>query len=333
LIIQSKLILIHIKFERQNKKIILNIYDCDDKEIYPLYISKRSKTEETTEVDLIIFHDKEKHHYALINNFSRLMSHLTKDDGQTYWCKKCLHRFSREDLLINHDEDCVKPQKTVMPEKDSTTSFKNYQKQMPIPFTIYADFESWLEKPENLTLYSDEELQKLFEGLISQNRLPKDMLIKIDKLISRPINKDKSVNEICQLKRDLMINKIKSTISTEKTKLIAKHKPLSVGYKVVCRDDHEKSKPYKQYIGENAAERLVQELVKEANEIEEIYTKGKVPMKELSEEYYNAKECHICNGKMFTGFSKFCTDHKCDHKCRKCIKCEEKKKMCLMQLL
>ena len=93
---------------------------------------------------------------------------------------------------------------------------------MPIPITIYADFESWLEKPENLTLYSDEELQKLFEGLISQNRLPKDMLIKIDKLISRPINKDKSVNEICQLKRDLMINKIKSSISTEKNKINSK---------------------------------------------------------------------------------------------------------------
>ena len=63
------------KFERQNEKIILNIFDCDDKEIYPLYISKKTKTVETTEVDLLLFHDKEKHHYALINNFSRLMNH------------------------------------------------------------------------------------------------------------------------------------------------------------------------------------------------------------------------------------------------------------------
>ena len=107
-----------------------------------------------------------------------MFSHLTKHDGQKYWCKKCLHGFSREDLLSNHDEDCVKPQKTVYPEKDSTKSFKNHQKQMRVPFTIYADFESWSEKPENLTLYSDEELKKSFEGLISQSRLPKDMLIK-----------------------------------------------------------------------------------------------------------------------------------------------------------
>ena len=52
--------------ERQNGKIILNVFDCDDKEIYPIYISEKPKTVETTEVDLIIFHDKEKHHYALM---------------------------------------------------------------------------------------------------------------------------------------------------------------------------------------------------------------------------------------------------------------------------
>ena len=40
--------------------------------------------------------------------------------------------------------------------------------------------------------------------------------------------------------------------------------------------------------------------MKEANEIDGKYTNGKVPMKELSPkektEYYDAKECHICNG-------------------------------------
>ena len=45
-------------FERQNEKIILNVFDCDGKEIHPLYISSKLKTVETTEVDLVIMHDK-----------------------------------------------------------------------------------------------------------------------------------------------------------------------------------------------------------------------------------------------------------------------------------
>ena len=165
------------KIEIQNEKIILNVFDCDNKYIYPLYISKRLQTSDTIEIDLIIFRKGEKHHYALINNFSRLMSHLTKHDGQKYWCKKCLYDFSREELLLSHDEDFVKPQKIKMPKKGSTTSFENYQKQMSVPFVIYADFESWLEKPE------------------------------------------------------------KNNSSNKKTEVIAKHKILSVGYKLVCRDD------------------------------------------------------------------------------------------------
>ena len=80
-------------------------------------------------------------------------------------------------------------------------------------------------------------------------------------------------------------------------------------------------------MGEDSGEWLVQELEKEANEIEEIYTNGKVPMKELSPKkktkYYYAKECHICNGNKFKGFVKYCTKHKC--KFGKCEKCEEKK--------
>ena len=68
------------KFERPNEKIILIVFDCDNKKIFPLYISKKSKTIETTEVDLLIIHDKEKHH------FSRLMSSLSKHDDKKYCC-------------------------------------------------------------------------------------------------------------------------------------------------------------------------------------------------------------------------------------------------------
>ena len=111
--------------------------------------------------------------------------------------------------------------------------------------------------------------------------------------------------------------------------MIAKHKPLSVGCKVICRDDSKKSKPYKKYVGDNPAEWLVQELVKEGNEIKEIYT-NKVSMNDLTPEmkkrYYDAIECHICKSKRFKGFAKFCDDHKCKCKQKECSVCKERQK-------
>ena len=89
------------------------------------------------------------------------------------------------------------------------------------------------------------------------------------------------------------------------------HKPLSVGYKIVCKDDPKKSKPYKQYVGEDCPEWFVQNVLKEANEIEEIYSSEKTAMKDLTPKektkYYDAKECQIWKfGKKFKCFTTFC---------------------------
>jgi len=61
---------------------------------------------------------------------------------------KCLHRFTREDLLESHLRDnlCTKkdgPVKCVFPEggDDAEVKFRSVRKQLRQPFVIYADFE------------------------------------------------------------------------------------------------------------------------------------------------------------------------------------------------
>ena len=62
---------------------------------------------------------------------------------------RCLHGFSREDLLEKHSPDCFAlngTQKIDMPAKGSKIYFKNYHRIQPVPFVIYADFEALTKK-------------------------------------------------------------------------------------------------------------------------------------------------------------------------------------------
>ena len=84
-----------------------------------------------------------KYHYCGIKN----LKIQNKCKNKTYFCDRCLYGFKREDLLINHKEDCYGINKNStrieMPtEGKSHSTFKNHQNQMSVPYVIYADFES-----------------------------------------------------------------------------------------------------------------------------------------------------------------------------------------------
>ena len=64
--------------------------------------------------------------------------------------KCCLQCFSSEEILIDHRTDClVINGKQGVKLKSDTIKFKNYFKQLPAPFKIYADFECILKKVES----------------------------------------------------------------------------------------------------------------------------------------------------------------------------------------
>ena len=58
------------------------------------------------------------------------------------FCKSCLQCFSSKNVLTEHKKVCLRINgaQPVRLEK-GTIEFKNYFKQMPVPFKIYADFE------------------------------------------------------------------------------------------------------------------------------------------------------------------------------------------------
>ena len=134
------------KIEKQNK-ININVFSYEEKQPYPIYISKE-KYEDHMEL-LLITKDKNKH-YVLIKDFNKFMYNQTKHKERKHFCMHCLQCFSSERVLNNHKDNCIQingTQAAKMPDKDNNIlKFNNFHKQQPVPFVIYADFEAITEK-------------------------------------------------------------------------------------------------------------------------------------------------------------------------------------------
>ena len=81
----------------------------------------------------------------MIKNFSRLFRSqiTTRTNEPIYICKRCFTHFTKEDLLLKHTAYCSSNESAAvkMPPSKTILKFQNYNKQFPIPFVIYADFE------------------------------------------------------------------------------------------------------------------------------------------------------------------------------------------------
>ena len=92
-------------------------------------------------MDFLLLIDDDKSHYVYIKDFDKFISHKTKNKNKKYFWKSCLQCFSSKNVLTKHKDVClsINGAQSVKLEK-GTTEFKNYFKQMPAPFKIYADF-------------------------------------------------------------------------------------------------------------------------------------------------------------------------------------------------
>ena len=93
-------------------------------------------------MDLLLLFVENKSHYVNIKDFNRFMFNKTKNKNSKYFCGCCLQCFSSKNFLTEHKENCliINDKQNVKLGKGSI-SFKNYSKQLPVPFKTYADFE------------------------------------------------------------------------------------------------------------------------------------------------------------------------------------------------
>ena len=132
------------KIETQNS-ININVFGYENKQPYPIYISKEQFDDV---LNLLLISENENTHYCLITDFNRFMFRHTKNENKKHFCMDCLQCFSSERVLLNRKEICLEikgKQALKMPEIGSKIDFKNFKKQLQVPFVIYADFEAITE--------------------------------------------------------------------------------------------------------------------------------------------------------------------------------------------
>ena len=126
--------------------ISINLFSHSNSDIYPIRITKSSVAKH---IDLLITSNAETNHYVWIKNFNKLCSKITKHTTKKFFCKHCIQHFTSESKLEKHMEDCIvltKCQAIEMPAEGTVTKFKSFRETVKIPFVIYADMESILEK-------------------------------------------------------------------------------------------------------------------------------------------------------------------------------------------
>ena len=147
------------KIEKQNN-IRINLFGYEEKQKFPIYISQEKFQDH---MELLLINKDEKNHYVLVKNFNKFMFDQTKHNCKKHFCMYCLQCFSREDVLAEHVKNCLSingKQAIKMPKKGQHVNFRNYHKQIPAPFVIYADFEAIIEKvhgclPNNEKSYTE----------------------------------------------------------------------------------------------------------------------------------------------------------------------------------
>ena len=147
------------KIEKQNN-IRINLFGYEEKQKFPIDISQEKFQDH---MELLLINKDKKNHYVLVKNFNKFMFDQTKHNCKKHFCMYCLQCFSREDVLAEHVKNCLSingKQAIKMPKKGQHVNFRNYHKQIPAPFVIYADFEAITEKvhsclPNNEKSYTE----------------------------------------------------------------------------------------------------------------------------------------------------------------------------------
>ena len=135
------------RFEKQNLDISISVLGYSkDERIYPLRISKYTKSKEGRKYDIVLLLIKngENSHYCYVKKLSALLSsQVNNHKSKLYFCLNCLNGYDEPEKLEKHKEYCSEEDsvKINMPPPETYIKFNNFLHSERAPFAIYADFE------------------------------------------------------------------------------------------------------------------------------------------------------------------------------------------------
>ena len=137
------------KIETQNS-IRINVFGYEKEQPFPIHIPEEKFEDQ---MNLLLIIEDEKKHYVLIKDFNAFMYNQTKPKNKKHFCMYCLQCFSSERILVKHTNNCLtinSVQAINMPKQgENILKFNKFNKQLPVPFAIYADFEAITKKVQS----------------------------------------------------------------------------------------------------------------------------------------------------------------------------------------
>ena len=143
---------------KMENNICINVFGYENGLVFPIYISDQKFKDS---IDLLLLIDDDKSHYVYIKDFDRFMFHKTKNRNKKWFCRSFLQCFSRKSVLIKYKENCLSINgKQLVELEKRIIEFKNYFKQIPVPFKTYVDFECNFEAVEIYERFYSEKILK-----------------------------------------------------------------------------------------------------------------------------------------------------------------------------
>ena len=137
------------KFELNNE-VALNILYVphNTKKIEIAYKSKYNLTREK-QITLLKDSNGENWHYFVVKRLSGLLTGITSNHKEDFYCLNCFHSYRTKIKLEAHKKirEYRDYCRVEMPTKDNNTIKYNHgEKYIKLPFVVYADLECLLEK-------------------------------------------------------------------------------------------------------------------------------------------------------------------------------------------
>ena len=137
------------RLERQNMNLAINVFGWENNRAIVHRISERGG--EIPRINLMLIKQGENTHYSYVKRLSALLYDQNRHNESKHFCERCLHGYSRRELLERHKPECKgllkSPTRTEMPkEGENKMAFQNFYKQMKAPYVVYADFECIVKK-------------------------------------------------------------------------------------------------------------------------------------------------------------------------------------------
>ena len=137
------------KFELNNEVVFNTLYvPHNTKKIEIAYKSKHNLTREKQVILLMISNGK-NWHYLVVKSLSGLLTGITSNHKEDFYCLNCFHSYRRKNKLEAHKKICENRDycRVEMPTKDNNTIKYNHgEKSIKLPFVVYTDLECLLEK-------------------------------------------------------------------------------------------------------------------------------------------------------------------------------------------